>query len=93
MKPYVICHMLMSIYGKVTGKFLSEESIATSIERYYEINRKLKVKSQILVAYKSSYAPNSFVAASAEADDKIINALSNKQTNFFIYSYPFVIVC
>ena len=41
MKPYVICHMLMSIYGKVTGKFLSEESIATSIERYYEINRKL----------------------------------------------------
>lgn len=41
MKPYVICHMLMSIDGKVTGKFLSEESIATSIERYYEINRKL----------------------------------------------------
>ena len=37
MKPYVICHMLMSIDGKVTGKFLSEESIATSIERYYEI--------------------------------------------------------
>ena len=41
MKPYVICHMLMSIDGKVTGNFLNEESIATSIERYYEINRKL----------------------------------------------------
>ena len=41
MKPYVICHMLMSIDGKVTGNFLSDESIATSIERYYEINRNL----------------------------------------------------
>lgn len=41
MKPYVICHMLMSIDGKVTGNFLNEESIATSIERYYEINRNL----------------------------------------------------
>ena len=41
MKPYVICHMLMSIDGKVTGNFLNEKSISSSIERYYEINRSI----------------------------------------------------
>lgn len=39
-KPYIICHMLTSIDGKVTGKFLSQCESATSI--YYEINRNYK---------------------------------------------------
>lgn len=39
-KPYVICHMLTSIDGKITGKFLSQCESATNI--YYEINRNYK---------------------------------------------------
>lgn len=40
--PYVICHMVTSIDGKVTGDFLySEKGIEVS-ETYYEINRQLK---------------------------------------------------
>ena len=38
-RPYIICHMLMSIDGKVTGKFLKDEKISDSINTYYDINR------------------------------------------------------
>ena len=41
-RPYVICHMMISIDGKATGDFLySERGMAVS-EIYYEINRQLK---------------------------------------------------
>lgn len=39
-KPYVICHMLASIDGKVTGKFLKELTNETATDVYYEINRR-----------------------------------------------------
>ena len=42
LRPAVICHMVTSIDGKVTGDFLySEKGIAVS-EVYYEINRRIK---------------------------------------------------
>jgi len=33
-RPYVVCHMLMSIDGKVTGDFLNNEKCSESIEIY-----------------------------------------------------------
>lgn len=39
MKPYIICHMLMSIDGKVTGDFLYTEECEAATEEYYRINR------------------------------------------------------
>ena len=41
-RPYVICHMMTSIDGKVTGDFLSSEKGLEVSETYYEINRQLK---------------------------------------------------
>ena len=41
-RPYIICHMTMSIDGKVTGNFLSKKASAAACEIYYEINRNLK---------------------------------------------------
>lgn len=41
-RPYIICHMTMSIDGKVTGDFLAEETSAGACEIYYDINRNLK---------------------------------------------------
>lgn len=41
-RPYIICHMTMSIDGKVTGDFLAKEPSAPACEIYYDINRKLK---------------------------------------------------
>ena len=41
-RPYIICHMTMSIDGKVTGNFLSESASASACEIYYDINRSCK---------------------------------------------------
>lgn len=41
-RPYVICHMMTSIDGKVTGDFLYGEKGTNSSESYYEINRRIK---------------------------------------------------
>ena len=41
-RPYIICHMTMSIDGKVTGDFLFREECSKATEVYYEINRNLK---------------------------------------------------
>ncbi len=39
-KPYVICHMVMSLDGKVTGAFLADEACAPATEVYYDLNRR-----------------------------------------------------
>lgn len=42
LRPVVICHMVTSIDGKVTGKFLGSEKGLQVCESYYEVNRMLK---------------------------------------------------
>lgn len=42
MRPLVICHMVTSIDGKVTGNFLNSKKGLEVSETYYEMNRKLK---------------------------------------------------
>ena len=42
LRPVVICHMVTSIDGKVTGDFLYSEKGTQVCESYYEINRMLK---------------------------------------------------
>ena len=37
-RPYIICHMLTSIDGKVTGKFLEDKKIEHLIDEYYKIH-------------------------------------------------------
>ena len=41
-RPYIICHMVTSVDGKVTGDFLSSRECEKAIEIYYEINRNYK---------------------------------------------------
>lgn len=41
-RPYIICHMLTSIDGKVTGKFLEDKRIEHLIDEYYKIHNELK---------------------------------------------------
>ena len=38
-RPYVICHMVTSIDGKVTGDFLSRPECEKATDVYYELNR------------------------------------------------------
>ncbi len=41
-RPYIICHMVTSLDGKVTGDFLFTPECEAATEIYYDINRKLK---------------------------------------------------
>ena len=41
-RPYIICHMVTSIDGKVTGYFLFQPECAGATDIYYRINRELK---------------------------------------------------
>ena len=38
-RPYIICHMTISIDGKVTGEFLSAPECEKATDVYYQINR------------------------------------------------------
>ncbi len=38
-RPYIICHMTMSVDGKVTGEFLEMPETEPAIDVYYQINR------------------------------------------------------
>ncbi|MBQ3151203.1 MAG: dihydrofolate reductase family protein [Clostridia bacterium] len=46
-RPYIICHMTMSVDGKVTGDFLSTDASTAACEVYYEINRNRKANGFI----------------------------------------------
>lgn len=41
-RPYIICHMVMSINGKVTGDYLFRPECENATDIYYEINREYK---------------------------------------------------
>ena len=41
-RPYIICHMVTSIDGKVTGDFLFQNECAEATEIYYRLNRERK---------------------------------------------------
>lgn len=41
-RPYIICHMVTSLDGKVTGEFLRHSECESATEIYYEINRNLQ---------------------------------------------------
>ena len=41
-RPYIICHMVTSLDGKVTGKFLYEPQCEKTTDLYYQINRDYK---------------------------------------------------
>ena len=41
-RPYIICHMVTSIDGKVTGDFLFRPECGGATEIYYRLNRELK---------------------------------------------------
>jgi len=46
-RPYIICHMVMSIDGKVTGEYLFRPECESATDIYYEINRKYKANGFI----------------------------------------------
>ena len=56
-RPYIICHMVTSIDGKVTGDFLFQNECAEATDIYYRINRERKADGFICgrVTMESSF--------------------------------------
>ena len=56
-RPHIICHMVTSIDGKVTGEFLSRPECEKATDIYYEINRDYKAEGFICgrVTMESSF--------------------------------------
>lgn len=56
-RPYIICHMVTSIDGKVTGEFLSRPECEKATDIYYELNRNYKAEGFICgrVTMESSF--------------------------------------
>ena len=88
-RPYIICHMVTSIDGKVTGDFLYRPECEKATEIYYDINRDLKCNGFICgrVTMEGSFTGGwypdltSFVSICKEAkrkhnDRRIQNILS-----------------
>ena len=48
LRPKIVCHMLTSLDGKVTGDFLSRPECAAATEIYYRINREKKCDGYML---------------------------------------------
>ena len=45
MRPHIICHMVISIDGKVTGTFLGREECVPATEEYYRLNREIPAEA------------------------------------------------
>ena len=41
-RPYIICHMTISLDGKATGRFLSTPACEKATDLYYQLNREYK---------------------------------------------------
>ena len=56
-RPHIICHMVTSIDGKVTGDFLYRPECEKATDIYYEINRDYKAEGFICgrVTMESSF--------------------------------------
>ncbi len=48
-RPYVICHMVSSLDGKVTGDFLFASECVEATKIYYRINRERKQRRKTAI--------------------------------------------
>lgn len=81
-RPYIICHMVTSLDGKVTGEFLSRDECKKACEIYYDINRNLKSNGFICGrvtmegSFTGGYYPDLSGYAIKEVEDYIPDNLS-----------------
>ena len=86
MKPYIICHMVMSIDGRVIGEFLSKNNH----EIYYQINRDYKADAfacgrvTMEESFTGGYYPDlTNYQPVLEFEDYILN----KETNLYALAF------
>jgi len=76
-RPHVICHMVTSLDGKVTGDFLYSDACAKATEIYYQINRELKGRA---FACGSTTMESSFTKGAKPEMEKLMDAYLDAPT-------------
>lgn len=90
-RPHIICHMTMSIDGKVTGDFLSKPECESATESYYQINRDYHADAfscgrvTMEESFTHGYQPNlsEFADVVMQREDYI----ADKDAGFFAVSF------
>ena len=79
-RPYIICHMVTSIDGKVTGDFLFQNECAEATEIYYRLNRERKSDGFICgrVTMEGSFTGCRFCALSPEEELFLLTFIKNR---------------
>ena len=90
-RPYIICHMLTSIDGKVTGDFLSKEASQKGCEIYYEKNRKYDADCFICgrVTMQESFTGSYYPDLSGFSNSKIelVDFINKSNINKYAVSF------
>ena len=90
-RPYIICHMTMSIDGKVTGDFLFKSECESATESYYQINRDYHADAfacgrvTMEESFTHGYQPDlsEFANSNVQREDYI----ANKNAGFFAVAF------
>jgi len=88
-RPYIICHMVTSIDGKVTGDFLSSPTCKKACEVYYDINRILKTNGFICgrVTMESSFTGGYYPDLSAYQPTEKTDFIPNNLSGFYAVAF------
>lgn len=88
-RPYIICHMVTSIDGKVTGEFLYKPECEKATDIYYEINRNLKCNGFICgrVTMEGSFTNCWYPDISAYQEEEIVDFIPENLSGFYAVSF------
>lgn len=88
-RPYIICHMVTSIDGKVTGKFLNHPESKRAIEAYYQAYRVNKYNGFICgrVTMESSFTGGYYPDLSAYPPKDKHDFIPDNLTGFYAVAF------
>ena len=90
-RPYIICHMLVSIDGKVTGNFLNTEEAVKASEIYYDLNRNIPSQGFICgrVTMEESFTKGYYPDLTKYQNSKIIKTdfVANNQYSKYAIAF------
>lgn len=89
-RPYIICHMVQSIDGKVTGDFLAAVESEAAVNEYYEINRALKCNGFICgrVTMEGSFTGGYYPELSSYSEKSIgADFIPENMTGFYAVAF------
>ncbi len=88
-RPRIICHMVLSIDGKVTGDFLGLPACQKATEVYYDINRTIKANGFICgrVTMEESFTGGWYPDLSGYAPKEKVDFVPQDRSGFYAVAF------